>query len=68
MKPSWKDAPEWANYLAADSNGAYWFYENKPHYNTTASIWFDDGRKVMALKINRFQLKINSIKTLESRP
>lgn len=25
MKPDWKDAPEWANYLALDSDGYYWF-------------------------------------------
>lgn len=31
MKPDWKDAPEWANWLACDdyNRGWYW-YEKKP--------------------------------------
>lgn len=30
MKPDWKDAPEWANYLAKDSNGVWYWYALKP--------------------------------------
>ena len=30
MKPDWKDAPEWANYLARDSDGEWWWYETEP--------------------------------------
>ncbi len=30
MKPSWKDAPEWANYLAMDADGIWVWYENRP--------------------------------------
>ena len=30
MKPDWKDAPEWANYLAQDESGDWYWYENKP--------------------------------------
>jgi hypothetical protein len=26
-KPDWKDAPEWANYLAMDRNGAWCWHE-----------------------------------------
>lgn len=29
-KPIWDDAPEWANYLAMDSNGRWCWYENEP--------------------------------------
>jgi hypothetical protein len=29
-KPSWSDAPEWANYLAMDKDGAWYWYELKP--------------------------------------
>ena len=32
MKPSWNDAPEWANYLAMDSDNDWYWYESKPHY------------------------------------
>lgn len=30
MKPDWKDAPEWANWLAMDKTGEWWWYENEP--------------------------------------
>ena len=30
MKHSWKDAPEWANYLAMDKDGTWNWYEVKP--------------------------------------
>ncbi len=30
MKPDWKDAPEWANWVAMDFNGRWWFYECVP--------------------------------------
>lgn len=30
MKPDWKDAPEWANYLAMDADGYWYWYENLP--------------------------------------
>ena len=29
-KPDWKDAPEWANWLACDENGDSYWYEIKP--------------------------------------
>ena len=30
MKPSWDDAPEWAQWLAMDEDGRWWWYEEKP--------------------------------------
>ena len=30
MKPDWKDAPEWANYLAMEKNGDWYWYLRKP--------------------------------------
>lgn len=30
MKPSWKDAPEWANWLAMDDDESWWWFENEP--------------------------------------
>lgn len=29
-KPDWNDAPEWASWLAMDSDGAWWWYEREP--------------------------------------
>lgn len=30
MKPSWDDAPDWAQWLAMDSLGHWYWYEIKP--------------------------------------
>lgn len=30
VKPDWKDAPEWAMWLAQDAYGAWGWYEKKP--------------------------------------
>lgn len=30
MKPSWKDAPDWANWLAVDADGTWFWYELTP--------------------------------------
>lgn len=29
-KPDWKDAPEYANWLAQDQDGSWWWYEKLP--------------------------------------
>lgn len=29
-KPDWKDAPEWANWLAQDESGFWGFFSKKP--------------------------------------
>lgn len=34
MKPSWDDAPEWAKWLAVDPDGDWFWYENKPEWDT----------------------------------
>lgn len=44
-KPDWKDAPEWAQYLAMDENGEWYWYEQAPNargggwYARAASRW-----------------------------
>jgi len=30
MKPDWKDAPEWAQWMAMDWDGSWVWYENEP--------------------------------------
>lgn len=30
MKPDWKDAPEWANWLAMDEDGDWFWYSETP--------------------------------------
>ena len=42
MKPDWKDAPEWANWLALDIEGWQWF-SVVPEFNIVDG-WIDGGR------------------------
>lgn len=42
-KPDWKDAPEWAEWVAMDDTGEWWWYEERPH--SGASEWLAYGRK-----------------------
>jgi hypothetical protein len=30
MKPDWKNAPEWANYLGQDGSGTWYWYKCEP--------------------------------------
>jgi hypothetical protein len=42
-KPDWKDAPEWANFLAQDEDHAWCWFENEP--NRMRGSWSpNDGR------------------------
>lgn len=63
-KPSWADAPVWANWLAQDSSGAWYWSANKPEKATAA--WISTfGRAVVALRGNP---NCNWRDTLERRP
>lgn len=61
MKPSWNDAPEWAQYLAADKDGAWYWYESEPKPGQVAFIpeYFTDTDHALLL---------NWESSLESRP
>jgi hypothetical protein len=39
MKPSWDHAPEWANYLAMDSDGCWYWYEKPPVFVPATGWW-----------------------------
>ena len=39
MKPDWKDAPEWAMWLAMDGDGWWGWYEEEPAWDCEADIW-----------------------------
>lgn len=39
MKPDWKDAPEWANWIAADVDGEWYWYESRPSLSNTSGWW-----------------------------
>lgn len=40
-KPSWNRAPEWAQYLAQDQDGTWWWFEDEPEKKqwTTGGFW-----------------------------
>jgi len=39
MKPDWKDAPEWAKWLAMDENGDWFWFEFSPTIDNEISCW-----------------------------
>ena len=45
MKPDWKDAPEWANYMAMDRDGSWWWYQNKPKANVYEEAWLAKSKE-----------------------
>ena len=62
MKPSWDTAPEWANYVAQDERGCWWWYESKPRKGF--SNWMEaEGRAAPVIPENP-----NWKESLEKRP
>lgn len=39
-KPSWDDAPEWANWLAMDEDGDWYWHKKEPYFNGVE--WLSD--------------------------
>ena len=68
MKPSWYDAPEWANWLAMDENGEWHWFELKPDENVGCYnvyygyFWPTNGGRHELAGLTRFG------ETLEQRP
>lgn len=52
MKPEWKDAPEWANFLAMDDDGEWYWFEKRPVRSTEDYVgrWVAKGRSLAAGK------------------
>jgi hypothetical protein len=50
QKPSWKDAPEWANYFAKDRDARWFWFEHEPLINPAIRCWTRkiDGRIQLA--------------------
>ncbi len=47
-KPDWKDAPEWAAWVAMDEDGSWYWYEKEP--KQLPDSWFSDGKYLMATR------------------
>lgn len=62
MKPNWKAAPEWANFLAMDDNEEWYWYEFEP--------WFDeyDGQWNGRDRLERVKDTPQAQFSLEARP
>lgn len=61
-KPDWKDAPEWANYLAQDECGEWWWFEGRPE-QTDDCTWDYGGKALSSVGQN-----LDWHETLERRP
>jgi hypothetical protein len=54
-RPSWKDAPEWAKYLAMDRNGLWYWFEERPFYLSGNGTWsVDFGLSRVQCATNQF--------------
>ena len=66
-KPNWKDAPEWAKWLARDKDGKWFWYETKPEPDSLI-----DGDMWCTLERGRHEIASEPdaswMGTLESRP
>jgi hypothetical protein len=45
MKPSWNDAPEWANYLAQDKNCDWNWFQELPYIDEKLEEWISFGAR-----------------------
>lgn len=61
MKPSWKDAPEWAQWLAMDEDGQWVWFETEPHL-VSDQEWFRASGRCAYVSVNDFR------QSLEPRP
>ena len=66
MKPDWKDAPEWAEWIAQDYPGIWSFHQNEP--KPTRGIW-DSTANVLTVAMKGERVNNEEWKsTLERRP
>lgn len=65
MKPDWKDAPDWAQWLAMDSDGVWYWYETEPEKQLMGAWYLSraEGRMEEAVLTDS-----SWDKTLEPRP
>lgn len=62
MKPDWKDAPDWARWLALDLDGWHWF-SSEPSYEL--GVWMDGGSHEFACMSSG---DVHFVAALEARP
>jgi len=52
-KPDWKNAPDWANYVARDADGCWYWFENKPELDR--GVYFTHGKIMSIDLVNEFE-------------
>lgn len=62
MKVNWDEAPEWANWVAQDEDGEWWWFEDKPNFDDT--FWAVADGKCELVEDSALDWKT----TLEKRP
>lgn len=67
-KPDWKDAPDWANWLAQDKDGEYCWWNIRPAL--AASLWAQGypEESFFYESVGYFEKNIDWQSTLEQRP
>jgi hypothetical protein len=47
MKPDWATAPDWAQWVAQDDDGSWWWFQTEPE--NVDGLWVADGDEELAL-------------------
>ena len=66
-KPSWDDAPEWANYRARDQYSGWWWYELNPIWDNENEEW-DTQYDSKAIRASAGFERIGAKNSLGARP
>ena len=61
-KPDWKDAPDWAEWLAMDESGDWYWYEIKPTSSNLHRMWVAPKNSQQEIAIQSWSI------SLEARP
>jgi hypothetical protein len=62
MMPEWNSAPEWAQYVAKDASGSWWWYESEP--SICGNMWLTPG----GIRSEMCDIGIKWVESLQSRP
>jgi len=65
-KPDWGSAPEWAQWLAQDEDGSWWWYEFRPEPVFTQEMWEIDRGEIAVAGVTEVSGDWHA--TLEQRP
>jgi hypothetical protein len=68
MKPDWKDAPEWAKFLAQDCDGRWHWFEAKPEWDDGPGEWVYADDTPDTSRFQQAAAEVSHEYTLEPRP